>query len=1035
MKRVGFFVFLSCLLAVSAFCQQGARTRGIGVYPGDPSEYFGPRLVAGGSELRNVALFRAARHSSSIDNDHTAQLVSDGVVRAEHVYSWKSAGSQNEWIELDLGGEASLERMVFHWVNAPVSVRIQVSADGTTWNEVNENENQNENENGGAKQTVTLPACRGRYVRALLDSTADGNPFELAEWEVFGRGGVVTVAAAAPVRKGQKQLLNGGQWKLRRATEVEAPGEALSLATYDDSAWMTATVPGTVLGSYVNAGAVLHPNFADNQFFISDAYFYQDFWYRDCFEAHPDTPRQFLHFCGVNFKAEVYLNGRRVGDIVGAFHEKDLDVTGILKEGTNCLAVKIIRNNHYGTVKEQDAFSPGRNGGVVGADNPTMHAANGWDWLPTVRGRNIGIYDEVYVRYTGPVTVEEPFVRTELPLPDTTSARIMAQARLVNHSDQPVTGILKGRFGKMKFQQEATLAPGESRIVECMPLTMNHPQLWWPNGYGAQHLYDVQLSFETGKTVSDACSFKTGVRQITYQLYPYTPVSQCRMKGRDNNQRLDIYVNGRRIIGFGGNWGFPEHLLNYRAREYDIAVGYHADQHFDMIRNWVGMTGNRAFYEACDRHGIIIWQDFWLANPADGPNPEDPERFRQTAREYVRLIRNHPSVGFYVGRNEGYPPEELDSALAEIVSQEHPGHQYISHSGADGVSGGGPYRALPTKDYFNMFGADKLHSERGMPTVMNYENLYRTMGKDYIEPVSTMAHPNLVYGLHDWSLGTSKVWCAQVTESFNEMLAKAFGEPADAHEFAQLSQWINYDGYRAMFEGRSEHRRGVLLWMSHPAWPSLVWETYDYYFEPTAAYFGCKKACEPLHILYNPVHGSIEVVNYHAGNHERLTANAQILNMEGKAVWSNTCPLDIREDETKSCFPLQVPEDITDVYFIKLSLQDARGKVLSDNFYWQGKEEGNLKALKTLPKVPVKMKVKQKGTKFVVILTNAGQVPALMLRLKVVDQKSGDLVLPVWYSDNYISLMPGESRSITVSVRAEDCDRPVMEVEGVNVEH
>ena len=1022
MKRV-VFVFLLSLLPAIAFCRQDDRTRGIGVYPGNPNEYFGPQLIRGGSELRNVALFRAARHSSSFDNDYTAQLVTDGVVSAEHVCSWKSAGSQGEWIELDLGDEASLERMAFHWVNAPVSGRILVSDDGISWKDVMPI---------GSEKEVALPKCKGRYVRAVLDSTVNGNPFELAEWEVFGRGGVVAVPTGAPARKGQTQMLSGGQWKLCRATEVEASGEMLSLAAYDDSAWMIATVPGTVLASYVNAGAVLHPNYADNQRFISDAYFYQDFWYRDCFEAHLDSPHQFLHFSGVNFKAEVYLNGHPLGMMNGAFREKDLDVTGILKEGTNYLAVKIIRNNHYGSVKVQDAYHPGQNGGILGADNPTMHASIGWDWLPTVRGRNIGIYDEVYVRYTGSVTIEEPFVRTELSLPDTTSARILAQARLVNHSNKPVSGLLKGRFGQLSFQQEATLAPGESKIVECAPFTLNHPQLWWPNGYGAHPLYDVQLSFESGSTVSDVCCFKTGVRQITYQLYPYTPVSQCTMKGRDNNQRLDIYVNGRRLIGFGGNWGFPEHLLNYRAREYDIAVAYHADQHFDMIRNWVGMTGSRAFYEACDRHGILIWQDFWLANPGDGPDPEDPERFRETAAEYVRLIRNHPSVGLYVGRNEGYPPEELDSALAEIVRQEHPGHQYISHSGADGVSGGGPYRAMPPKDYFKMFGADKLHSERGMPTVMNYENLLRTMGRDGIEPVSTKAHPNLIYGLHDWALGTPDKWSAQVTEGFNEMLAKAFGEPANAHEFAEWAQWINYDGYRAMFEGRSEHRRGLLLWMSHPAWPSMVWQTYDYYFEPTAAYFGCKKACEPLHILYNLQHDSIEVVNYHAGDHVGLAAKAQILNLEGKVVWSTSCPLDIREDETKACFPLQVPMDITDVYFIKLSLCDVHGNVLSDNFYWRGKEEGNLKALQDLSKVPVKLKIKRKGTDFVATVTNTGSVPALMLRLKVVDSRSGDLVLPVWYSDNYISLMPGESRNIIVRVRAEDCKRPVLHLEGFN---
>ena len=182
-----------------------------------------------------------------------------------------------------------------------------------------------------------------------------------------------------------------------------------------------------------------------------------------------------------------------------------------------------------------------------------------------------------------------------------------------------------------------------------------------------------------------------------------------------------------RFIGRGGNWGFGESNLNYRGREYDIAVAYHADMNFTMMRNWVGQIGDKELYEACDRHGIMIWQDFWLANPSDGPDPYDPEMFIANAEDYVKRFRNHASIGIYCGRNEGFPPEQIDKALRRIVKEDHPGLHYISSSADEVVSGHGPYRALPVKEYFSLKnGSDKFHSERGMPNVMNYESLVRT---------------------------------------------------------------------------------------------------------------------------------------------------------------------------------------------------------------------------------------------------------------------------------------------------------------------
>ena len=1026
MRNCLFWLLLLAVLG-SGCCPSGnPRTRGIGVYPGNPEESFAPTVKPGGRAYRNIAYLRAVSHSSAADCNQTAQLVTDGVLPGtptDYVSSWKSAGAEAEWLRLDLGALSTFDRMRFFWLNGPAEARVLVSRDGEAWREIARLED--------AEQEIAFHKVKGRYVRLDLLRSGNGAPYELGEWEVYGHGGTVAVPKAAPKREGPRQMLCGGGWKLQRASRTEACGEEISALGFDDRTWMVATVPGTVLGSYVDNGAVAHPNYADNQLLISDAFFCSDFWYRDVFEARPDSPRQLLHFEGINWKADVFLNGTHLGLIDGAFRTADFDVTGLLEDGSNCLAVRIIRNEHYGEPKVQDAYTPKQNGGILGADNPTMHAAIGWDWLPTVRGRAAGIYDDVWIQYTGPVTIEDPYVFSDLPLPDTTRAVLTAGALLVNRSDAPVSGTLEWQFGAAGAQQAVELAPGEQREVRLDTLLLAAPRLWWPVGYGEQNLYAVCFRFVSGEGESDRKEFSTGIRRMDYVLEePFTPEYPDVFAPRDPGKRLSLYVNGRRFIGFGGNWGYPEHLLNYRAREYDAAVAYHADMHFTLIRDWVGMIGSRHFYDACDRYGVMIWQDFWLANPFDGPDPADPERFNEIATQYVRRIRNHPSLAIYVGRNEGYPPEAIDKHLEAMISREHPGMGYIPHSATDGVSGGGPYHALKPATYFHQRGLDKLHSEMGMPNVMNWENLVRSFGADAVEPVSTLAHPNPMYGLHDYTLGRL-VPCAQQTESFNELIAQAFGEPADARQFSQWAQWVNYDGYRAMFESRSAHRRGLLLWMSHPAWPSMVWQTYDYFLEPTAAYFGCKKACEPLHIQLNLYTGQVEAVNYHAGNRTGLKAVARVLDMQGGALWEQSLGLDLPEDATRACFPLEVPD--RDVYYVQLELLDAAGKLLSRNFYVRGREEGNLQALHSLGKATVEVRSKGRLDRSVT-LENTGEVPALMLRLKITDSATGDLILPVMYEDNYFSLMPGESRTVRVCVKAEDVSgKPQLEVSGFNL--
>ena len=905
--------------------------------------------------------------------------------------AWMSATGGHEWFYVDLGAISYVEALTLDWLNPVRKGSIMYSDDASSWMKVTD---LNESSHYSFDNPVSA-----RYIKLELDESVDGKPYVLSEIQVSGQGGIRVSPHPALDSKDGKLLLSGGNWKLQREPQTAGSPEAISSNGYDDSEWLTATVPGTVLSSYVNAGAVPEPNYSDNQLQISESFFYSDFWYRNQFYVPEDLRKNklFLDFDGINWKARVWVNGKEAGDINGAFTRARFDVTNLIIPGQdNTLAVLIIKNEHPGSIKEQTAVTAQGNGGILGADNPTFHASVGWDWIPTIRGRNIGIWNDVCLTATGAVTVSNPQVLTKLELPDTTSAVIDMEVELHNWLNKPVEGLLEGNYGSIMFNQKVSLAAGEIKRVQIDPITIKKPHLWWPKGYGEPYLYNVEMSFSIDGKESDRTSFKSGIRQMSYN---------------EDGGVLKLYVNGRRFVGRGGNWGFSESNLNYRDREYDAAVRYHADMNFTMIRNWVGQTGDDEFFEACDRWGIMIWQDFWLANPVDGPNPYYSDMFMENARDFVLRIRNHPSIALYVGRNEGNPPEELDNSLRALTREIGNGIHYISNSASGVVSGGGPYNALQPRAYFSLFGQDRFHSERGMPDVMNYESLTRTIPEDRLWP------QNSLWGLHDYTMES-----AQRGTTFNSLVEQASGKVSDVREFTKWAQLINYNGYRAIFESRSNGRHGMLLWMSHPAWPSMVWQTYDWYFEPNGGYFGSKKGCEPLHIQWNQGKDFIEVVNVSAGHHKGLKADAKIYNTDGNIVWEKNIVLDSDEDSSVKCFDMEYPDNLTDTHFISLTLTE-NGKTLSENFYVRGCKEGDYKGILSMPKADITKKttVSSSGNERIVKLKlkNRSSVPAILVRINLTGA-DGEQILPVIYSDNYFSMVPFQEKTVTIRYNVAD---------------
>jgi hypothetical protein len=396
------------------------------------------------------------------------------------------------------------------------------------------------------------------------------------------------------------------------------------------------------------------------------------------------------------------------------------------------------------------------------------------------------------------------------------------------------------------------------------------------------------------------------------------------------------------------------------------------------------------------------------------------------AKDFILKIRNHASIGLYCGRNEWFPPAPLDAGIRKDLAELHPGIHYIGSSADAVVSGHGPYRALPPDNYFRITDP-KLHSEMGMPNIPPIESVREMMPESVIWPQS------LDWGIHDFCLDG-----AQGGTSFRSIIDESYGGATNGEDWISLAQFVNYEGYRAMFEAQSKYRMGLLLWMSHPCWPSFVWQTYDYYFEPTSAYFGCKKASEPLHIQWNRLTDTIEVVNYSGGNQAGLTARVDIVNIDGANMITKTANVDSKEDSTVESIKMEYPNGLTPVHFLKVTL--SRGAtILSTNIYLRGVDDADYRAIRDLSKVTVDVttKVEQKTDKWLLTteLKNTSTTPALMARLKVVRDKSGDRILPAIYSDNYITLLPGDHQTITTEVNHADTrgEKPAIHISGFNV--
>jgi beta-galactosidase/beta-glucuronidase len=817
---------------------------------------------------------------------------------------------------------------------------------------------------------------------------------------------------------------------LQDAAKVPQAGAEVSAPAFNTAGWYTATVPGTVLSTLVNNRVYPEPLYGENNRpeIIPESLARTSWWYR----TEIDVPTAYkgqhiwLNFDGINYSSTVWVNGTQVGTTRGAFARGIFDITTNVSAGKKAiLAVLVSPQPHPGVSHEhtlRDGVGP--NGGESAIDGPTFLCTIGWDWIPAIRDRETGIWQKVFLSATGPVLVKNPLVTTDLPLPSTDSTDIGVQATVENVSDKPVSGELDGNIENISFSQQVKLAPRSTQLVSfdsksTPSLHVDHPRLWWPNGYGAQPLYKLHLSFTIKKTISDAQDVTFGVRKISYSV-----------PGTDT---LTISVNGVPIFIRGGNWGLDEALKRVTRERLEAEIRLHKLANLNLIRNWVGQSTGEDFYELCDQNGILIWDEFFQPNPGDGPDPADLDTYIANVREKILRYRNHPAIMLWCARNEGFPPPEIDAALRKLMAELEPTRRYQpSSTDGPGVRSHGPYSWRTPREFYTITD-DFFKTETGSVSVPTLESIHGMMPKKDWESI------NDDWAEHDFAKGNSGA------QDYPAELAARYGKPTNLADFVRKAQLMNYEAYRAMYEGRNAHlfhpATAIITWMSNPAQPSFVWQLYHYDLEPNASLFAVKHANELVHIQFNEATGEIQVINNLPEAVADAIAHVSVYQLNGVLASQYDVKVTAPPSSTTNLGPIKFPDSIISTHFLKLELHDAQGKPISSNFYWRAQPgyPDVFTDLDKLPMVALEAHVERKTAEgrhlIKVTLHNPTDHVALMAHLQLRRAHSGERVLPSFASDNYISLVGNESRTITLEADAssfKDEDALVV-VDGWNV--
>ncbi len=677
----------------------------------------------------------------------------------------------------------------------------------------------------------------------------------------------------------------------------------------------------------------------------------------------------------------------------------------------------------------------------------------------------------------------DPQVVTRLPLPRTDRADVSIVVPLDSAHALPRPVVIEARFEQASVRKAVTLEPGRSEVrlepEEFPQLRLSQPRLWWPNGYGPANLYTLALAVLDDGTESDTRTLRFGVRHITYELSLFDEAGRLRrvevdpaaatvrgeplidvrheaikktphgwaasltpagesspavraIASESLSPHLAIRVNGVRNRSARRKLGHGRLAQADRARATGALLSpapRRQSQH-RFATGW-DRTPRTSFYELADEYGLLILNDFWASTQDFQVEPQDPALFLANARDMILRYRNHPSIVLWFGRNEGVPQPILNEGLDELVATLDGTRYFTGSSNNVNLQGSGPYNYRPPHQYFTEL-AQGFSVEMGTPSLSTLESLHASIPEADRWPLSdTIAY-------HDWHFGGNGD-----VATFMTSLATQFGAATSLEDFERKAQMMNFVTYRALFEGFHAHlwtrNSGRLLWMTHPSWPSNAWQIYSSDYDTHAAYYGVKKACEPIHAQMNLPDHRLAVVNTTRTDRPGLKLRSRILSLDGRSLADRTQNLDAAANAVTRRDALALESHLAQegMVLVALLLTDAAGNRLSENIYWQGLDEASHQRLNAMPRQPIAMNVRtsRQGDETVldVELQNQGSAPALAAKLTIFDNR-GARILPAFYSDNYVSLLPREPRRIEIRYRAR-ADAPAqLKLRGWNVE-
>ncbi len=625
-------------------------------------------------------------------------------------------------------------------------------------------------------------------------------------------------------------------------------------------------------------------------------------------------------------------------------------------------------------------------------DGPTFMATEGWDWIPAIRDRNTGLWQDVVLTATGQVKIGDPRVVTKLPLPDTTRADVDIEIPLTNLSNAPVQGSVTASFDQTSVTKNVTVPPGESLVklapAEFSQLTVQHPRLWWPNGYGKPELYTLKLTFRADNAASDVKEVNFGIREITYELSLYDSTGQLKRveisptEAMLRNQQivdvthegmrqiphgwaaslapagesspavkeiddttgstdLIIKVNGVRIACRGGNWGMDDSRKRVSREHLEPFFRLYRDANVNIIRNWVGQDTEEVFYDLADKYGQLVWNDFWATTQDYNLEPQDPDLFLKNARDTILRFRNHPSIAVWCGRNEGVPQPIINEGLAELIRTLDGTRYYSPSSNRVNLRNSGPYKYKEPATYYTINHGFSV--ELGVPSMPTLESFRHWIPKEDQWPISD------AWAYHDWhQAGNGDV------APFMHEIEIEFGAATGLEDFERKAQMLNYVEHRAIFEGFNAHlwtpNSGRLLWMTQPAWPSSSWQILSSDYDTQASFYGVKKACEPVHVQLDLSSYDAEVVNTTLDALSGASLSAKVYSLENKLLFEHSQTLQIGANALTPGFKLELAPFLSaGMVFVKLALTDAGGKTISENLYWLGGGEAPYRPLNRLP--------------------------------------------------------------------------------------